>query len=1055
MERGHEGAGRLYKGVMVSSTVKDIAPHRETLIRIIESQELRAIAMEHDDAKPDVDVIDSSLQMVSDASAYIAVIGCSYGQIPRCPRRNPDNLSLVELEFNQARRLGKPILLFLMGNEHEIKQRHIEHDPARRAKLEAFRENAKQFQSESPVHRVYKEFESLQEFEGAAARSVAALKKYLDRHDGMPVDPIRVRATPPPPQFHAEPPYIGSHEFVGREPQLGLLSQWAAASDPAPILLFDAIGGTGKSMLTWEWVTKHAANVRSDWAGRFWYSFYEKGATMADFCRRALAYITESPHESFRRKKISDLSRDLVIKLRSHPWLLVLDGFERVLVAYHRHDAAQLTDEDADTAVDQIAQRHPCDAIRPDDDELLRYLAAASPSKLLITSRLLPRVLLNPSGRPIRGVRHELLPGLEPAAAEALIRSCDVHGTPATIRNYLQSHCNNHPLVIGIVAGLVNYYMPNRGNFDAWAVDPNAGGHLDLGGLNLVQKRNHILKIAFEALSPASRELLSTLALLSESVDDATIVALNPHVQAQPEEDSERLRRLKREHDAAVAGTVFTRKAAQRYREELKNAQDDFSRAMEAWRENQRQAPRRLEETVRDLESRGLLQYDSASRRYDLHPVVRGVAVSRLAKDEKERHGARVIDLFSQKAHDPYKDAESVDDVRIGLRLMQTMLQIGRYRDAYAAYNGDLSNALFFNLEAFAEVLAMLQPFFPDGWDQWPTFLPDYRVADLANDAAYALSATGAHAEAVKVYETLLRADPKLNNWRKAWVYLVGMAVIHGQNNRLTLQSRCLAAAREIADVAVSKRDARFAADVHWFAHLALVGRWEEAEAAWEEIRRMGFQGWPRASYRPGTAEWRYAQWKFWCGKLKEIHLESATAAAMQSKTRTVVREIHALRGEWHISTKHWDLAAESLHHAVRMAREMGRPDEVSEVYLVLAKFRLNQLADPVAHAEQLSATPQPAAQLPLAELWSAIGALDRAAAHGRAAYEWAWADGEPYSRRHLLNASTKLLQTIGTSLPDMPAFDRGRHAEMSWERPLAEAVQELRAAQGLRPRRA
>ena len=55
--------------------------------------------------------------------------------------------------------------------------------------------------------------------------------------------------------------------------------------------MFEAIGGSGKSMLTWEWVTNHATDVRKDWAGRFWYSFYEKGALMADFCesKEALA----------------------------------------------------------------------------------------------------------------------------------------------------------------------------------------------------------------------------------------------------------------------------------------------------------------------------------------------------------------------------------------------------------------------------------------------------------------------------------------------------------------------------------------------------------------------------------------------------------------------------------------------------------------------------------------------------------------------------------------------------------------------------------------------
>src|SRR6185295_18452829 len=62
---------------------------------------------------------------------------------------------------------------------------------------------------------------------------------------------------PAPPQLYAEPAYIGSHTFVGRQAQLDALDDWAGTADPHAVLLFEAIGGTGKSMLTWEWVTHH------------------------------------------------------------------------------------------------------------------------------------------------------------------------------------------------------------------------------------------------------------------------------------------------------------------------------------------------------------------------------------------------------------------------------------------------------------------------------------------------------------------------------------------------------------------------------------------------------------------------------------------------------------------------------------------------------------------------------------------------------------------------------------------------------------------------------
>ena len=58
---------------------------------------------------------------------------------------------------------------------------------------------------------------------------------------------------PTPPAFYAEPDYIGSHQFVGRARELEELSDWAKPADSTNLLLFEAIGGNGKSMLTWEW----------------------------------------------------------------------------------------------------------------------------------------------------------------------------------------------------------------------------------------------------------------------------------------------------------------------------------------------------------------------------------------------------------------------------------------------------------------------------------------------------------------------------------------------------------------------------------------------------------------------------------------------------------------------------------------------------------------------------------------------------------------------------------------------------------------------------------
>src|SRR5690349_12342393 len=109
---------RSHSAVMVSSTFVDISQHREAAIRLLEERRLFPRVMERLSAKPEGDLIDSSLQMVRESAAYIGVITHRYGQIPVCPRRNPDNLSITELEFNEARRLKRPILLFIMGDAH-------------------------------------------------------------------------------------------------------------------------------------------------------------------------------------------------------------------------------------------------------------------------------------------------------------------------------------------------------------------------------------------------------------------------------------------------------------------------------------------------------------------------------------------------------------------------------------------------------------------------------------------------------------------------------------------------------------------------------------------------------------------------------------------------------------------------------------------------------------------------------------------------------------------------------------------------------------------------
>src|SRR5438132_12581420 len=89
-------APRVYPGVMVSSTFTDLKQHRTALLNAIESQQLKSVAMEHESARADVDVLDSSLLKVSENAAYVGVISHKYGLVPDDAERYPDGLSLTE-----------------------------------------------------------------------------------------------------------------------------------------------------------------------------------------------------------------------------------------------------------------------------------------------------------------------------------------------------------------------------------------------------------------------------------------------------------------------------------------------------------------------------------------------------------------------------------------------------------------------------------------------------------------------------------------------------------------------------------------------------------------------------------------------------------------------------------------------------------------------------------------------------------------------------------------------------------------------------------------------
>jgi hypothetical protein len=216
------------------------------------------------------------------------------------------------------------------------------------------------------------------------------------------------------------------------------------------------------------------------------------------------------------------------------------------------------------------------------------------------------------------------------------------------------------------------------------------------------------------------------------------------------------------------------------------------------------------------------------------------------------------------------------------------------------------------------------------------------------------------------------------------------------------------------------------------FGNLALTGQWARAQAAWEALDAMG-RSWPRRVHRPGSVEYSFALFQLWRGALREEHLAVAQQRATDGRNPYTVRQVHTLRGLWHLDQDDWKQAAASLREAVRLSRAVGLVDPACETALTLAKHHIGQLVAPQYEAERLSQLRSPQHAL-LARLWLALGDTAQAGHHALAAYREAWADGEPYVRRYDLTQAQRMLGQLGLEVPCLSAHDPASDEPFLWE---------------------
>jgi hypothetical protein len=425
---------------------------------------------------------------------------------------------------------------------------------------------------------------------------------------------------PPEPEPPKEPqreawflahPYPMPPNFTGRVAERDMLTRWLDADATHPLLSLCALGGFGKSALAWHWLTHEVKPAA--WPRVIWWSFYEGDASFDHFLGETLDYLSGGKIQPDNLAG-KDALKTLLEMLHPPGTLLLLDGFERVLRAFGGLDAAYQGDEPgrADLPVGpnvrDARQRVPTnhtdrDCISPLAEDFLRHLALHPNirSKVLLTTRLCPRVLEAKGGGLLQGCREEELKQMQPPDAVEFFHAQGIRGTHTEIEQACEPY-GYHPLSLRLLAGLIvgDFQQPG---------DIAAAKRLDISG-DLVQRQNHVLKVAYENLTPARQALLGRIACFRSPVKYDVLKALA---------------------ETGSSGRESAHSSAGGSQSRLTSAA----------------TTKELDADLRDLVARGLLHHDTKDGRFDLHPIVRRYAYDRLATPDRTAAHTRLRDYFA------------------------------------------------------------------------------------------------------------------------------------------------------------------------------------------------------------------------------------------------------------------------------------------------------------------------------------------------------------------------------------------------------------------------
>jgi tetratricopeptide (TPR) repeat protein len=974
--------------VMISSTARDLPEHRKEVMDACQRQGMFPLMMEHLPAS-DAEAISASLKLVDEADIYVGVFAHRYGYVPK--GNNPRQISVTEMEYDRAVERKIPRLIFVMDKSHPLTIDDVEQGEGA-PKLKAFKER---IQTENIVNF----FNSPADLRAHVINSLSKLRQ-PDLQTFHYVSDI-----PAPPEAFIAHPYtlLQTHRLVGRQPELNLLTDWVAKPDSqiykAHILNVVAVGGMGKSALTWKWFNDIASQEMQPLAGRLWWSFYESDATFENFVTRALAYVTHCPLDEVQQIPKPDREAQLLHALDREPYLFVLDGLERILIAYARMDAAHLSDDDYDKQTANFVANAiglPASAAQsftgehrlrktadPRAGSFLRKLANMSAARILVSTRLYPADLQMMTGAPLPGCAAKFLEGLADDDALELWRAIGVTGARDLLLPIF-NRVGNHPLLIQALASEVARYRPAPGDFDAWRRD---NPDFDPFSLPLVQVKSHVLAFALRGLDDKAQQVLRTIAAF----------------------------RMPARYDTLASLLIG----------EGKPCADEHE----------------LDEVLTELEDRGLVGWDKRANRYDLHPLVRGVVWSGLGDDTRRGVYASLHAHFDALPKiDDWRKVISLEDLTPAIESYNTLIGLGRYDDACDLFYERLSDAMHFRLSASRQRVELLELLFPAGLEQLPRLNNQGDQGFTFNALAQGYQLSGQPGRAAALFR---RHNTIYSEMKDDGNLSAGLRNLSDTLRLSGALCESESAARR-ALVITRAQDNRFQEAIG----LSLLGLTRAARGLANEMGsalRRSLQLFIEQTESQGecVVDSYLAQSALWLGEFAGALSFASRAWELAHVLNNEGDFIRAARvqGEAALGLNDLATADERLHHALTRARMVNRAEEELPALVALAEVRRRQ-GDLKAAREMLDDVWDAAEQGPyplinadacnvLAQVERDAGEKVKAVEAAERAYRLAWCDGPPFAYHWGLEKARALLKELGAEEPVMPQFDASKFEPM------------------------